>query len=55
VKDHAAVVKKLGADGITLDEPARKSAAGNTITYMTDPWGTRIEIVQRAPLGPEVK
>jgi len=51
VKDHAALVKKLQADGIKLDEPVRKSAAGNTITYITDPWGTRIEIVQRAPLG----
>ena len=34
---------------------ARRAAAhvatGNTITYITDPWGTRIEIVQRAPLG----
>jgi catechol 2,3-dioxygenase-like lactoylglutathione lyase family enzyme len=55
VKDHAAVVKKLQADGIKLDEPVRKSAAGNTITYITDPWGTRIEIVQRAPLGEQVK
>jgi catechol 2,3-dioxygenase-like lactoylglutathione lyase family enzyme len=55
VKDHAAAVKKLEADGITLDEPPRKSAAGNTVTYITDPWGTRIEIVQRAPLGPQVK
>jgi catechol 2,3-dioxygenase-like lactoylglutathione lyase family enzyme len=55
VRDHAAVVKKLGADGIKLDEPVRKSAAGNTITYITDPWGTRIEIVQRAPLGPPVQ
>jgi catechol 2,3-dioxygenase-like lactoylglutathione lyase family enzyme len=55
VKDHAAFVKKLQADGIKLDEPVRKSAAGNTITYITDPWGTRIEIVQRAPLGPEVQ
>jgi catechol 2,3-dioxygenase-like lactoylglutathione lyase family enzyme len=55
VKDHAAVVKRLQAQGITLDEPVRKSAAGNTITYITDPWGTRVEIVQRAPLGPEVK
>jgi catechol 2,3-dioxygenase-like lactoylglutathione lyase family enzyme len=55
VKDHAAVVKKLEADGIKLDEPVRKSAAGNTITYITDPWGTRIEIVQRAPLGPQVQ
>ena len=54
VKDHAAVVKKLQAEGIKLDEPVRKSPTGNTITYITDPWGTRIEIVQRAPLGPQV-
>ena len=55
VKDHAAAVMKLEADGIKLDEPPRKSAAGNTVTYITDPWGTRIDIVQRAPLGPQVK
>jgi catechol 2,3-dioxygenase-like lactoylglutathione lyase family enzyme len=55
VKDHAAVVKKIQADGIRLDEPPRKSASGNIVTYITDPWGTRVEIVQRAPLGPEVK
>ena len=54
VNDHAAVVKRIVAEGITLDEPVRKSAAGNTITYITDPWGTRVEIVQRAPLGPQV-
>jgi len=55
VKDHAAFVKTLQAEGIKLDEPVRKSAAGNTITYITDPWGTRIEIVQRAPLGPQIQ
>jgi catechol 2,3-dioxygenase-like lactoylglutathione lyase family enzyme len=55
VKDHPAFVKRLQAEGIKLDEPVRKSAAGNTITYITDPWGTRIEIVQRAPLGPPVQ
>jgi catechol 2,3-dioxygenase-like lactoylglutathione lyase family enzyme len=55
VKDHAAFVKRLEAEGIKLDEPVRKSAAGNTVTYITDPWGTRIEIVQRAPLGPPVQ
>jgi catechol 2,3-dioxygenase-like lactoylglutathione lyase family enzyme len=54
VKDHATFVKKLEADGIKLDEPVRKSPTGSTITYITDPWGTRIEIVQRAPLGPQV-
>jgi len=55
VRDHAAFVRKIEAEGIKLDEPVRKSAAGNTITYITDPWGTRIEIVQRAPLGPSVQ
>ena len=55
VKDHQAFVKKIEAEGIKLDEPVRKSTAGNTITYITDPWGTRIEIVQRAPLGPQVQ
>jgi catechol 2,3-dioxygenase-like lactoylglutathione lyase family enzyme len=55
VKDHGAFVKKIQAEGLTLDEPVRKSAAGNTITYVTDPWGTRVEIVQRAPLGAQVQ
>ena len=55
VKDHAAFVKKIQAEGIKLDEPVRKSPTGSTITYITDPWGTRIEIVQRAPLGPAVQ
>ena len=55
VKDHAAIVKRIEAEGIKLDEPVRKSAAGNTITYITDPWGTRVEIVQRASIGPQVQ
>jgi catechol 2,3-dioxygenase-like lactoylglutathione lyase family enzyme len=48
VKDHAAFVKKIEAEGIKLDEPPRKAPTGSTITYITDPWGTRIELVQRA-------
>jgi catechol 2,3-dioxygenase-like lactoylglutathione lyase family enzyme len=55
VKDHQAFVKKIQAEGIKLDEPVRKSPTGSTITYITDPWGTRIEIVQRAPLGQAVQ
>ncbi len=55
VKDHAAFVKRLEAEGIKLDQPVGKGATGNTITYITDPWGTRIEIVQRLPLGPQVQ
>jgi catechol 2,3-dioxygenase-like lactoylglutathione lyase family enzyme len=54
VKDHQAFLKKIQSDGIKLDEPPRKSASGNTVTYITDPWGTRVEIVERVPLGPEV-
>src|ERR1700688_1464981 len=54
VKDHAAFVKKIEAEGIKLDEPPRTNAAGTTITYITDPWGTRIEIIERGPLGPAV-
>ena len=55
VKDHQVFVKKIEAEGIKLDEPPRKGPTGNTVTYITDPWGTRIEIVQRAPLGPELQ
>ena len=55
VKDHAAFVKKIEAEGIKLDEPVRKTPTGSTITYITDPWGTRVEIVQRGPLGPQVQ
>ena len=50
VKDHEAFVKKIVAEGIKLDEPVRKAPSGSTITYITDPWGTRIEIIDRAPL-----
>ncbi len=55
VKNHAAFVKKIEAEGIKLDEPVRKVPNGSTLTYITDPWGTRIEIIERAPLGPEVR
>jgi catechol 2,3-dioxygenase-like lactoylglutathione lyase family enzyme len=54
VKDHPAFVKKIEAEGIKLDEPPRTGPTGNTVTYITDPWGTRIEIIQRGPLGPVV-
>ena len=50
VKDHAAFVKKIESEGIKLDEPPRKSPTGSSITYITDPWGTRIEIIERAPV-----
>jgi catechol 2,3-dioxygenase-like lactoylglutathione lyase family enzyme len=47
VKDLAAFVKKIEAEGIKLDEPYhRVLGAGAAITYITDPWGTRVEMVQ---------
>lgn len=49
VKDLQAFVKKIGAEGIHLDEPIRKGTSGVLITYITDPWGTRVELVQRPP------
>jgi catechol 2,3-dioxygenase-like lactoylglutathione lyase family enzyme len=55
VKDHASFVKKLQAEGIKLDEPVRNGAYGNILTYITDPWGTLIEITQRGSLGPMVQ
>ena len=50
VKDLRATIAKLEGEGIKLDEPYRKSPTGNAISYITDPWGTRIELVERAPL-----
>jgi catechol 2,3-dioxygenase-like lactoylglutathione lyase family enzyme len=55
VKDHAAFVKKIQAEGIKLDEPVRAGNNGTILTYITDPWGTRIEIIQRGALGPQVQ
>ena len=55
VRDHAAFVQKIQAEGITLDEPVRMGSSGNILTYITDPWGTRIEIIERSPLGPQVQ
>jgi predicted enzyme related to lactoylglutathione lyase len=50
VKDLQAFIKKIEAEGIKLDEPYRKNeTTGVAITYVTDPWGTRIELVQRVP------
>ena len=39
VKDHAAFIKKIPAEGIKLDEPVRKSPTGNTITSHHRPVG----------------
>jgi len=51
VKDLNVIIKKIEADGIKLDEPYRKNPlTGSAITYITDPWGTRVELVERGPM-----
>ena len=50
VKDLRATIARLEGEGIKLDEPYRKGPTGNVVTYITDPWGARIELVERAPL-----
>ena len=50
VKDLPAFIKKIEAEGIKLDEPYRQiMGAGAAITYITDAWGTRVELVQLGP------
>ena len=51
VKDLNAIIKKIEADGIKLDEPYSKNPlTGSAITYITDPWGARVELVERGPM-----
>ena len=50
VKDLKAFITKIEGEGIKLDEPYRESPSGNAITYITDAWGTRIELIKRGPI-----
>jgi hypothetical protein len=41
-------IKKLEADGIKLDRPYSKNeATGDSLAFITDPWGTYIELNER--------
>src|SRR5882762_730802 len=47
VKNLDAFVKTLDAKGVKLDEAIRLAPNGTTkVAYLTDPWGTRIELTQ---------
>jgi catechol 2,3-dioxygenase-like lactoylglutathione lyase family enzyme len=49
VKDLRVFIAMIEGEGIKLDEPYQKSGiTGNAFTYITDPWGTRIEFIERA-------
>lgn len=57
VRDIEAVVATLQAAGIKTDGPIRNSTntSGLRIVYVTDPWGTEIEITQGLAETPQVK
>jgi lactoylglutathione lyase len=44
VKDLEAFCRKLEASGVKFDVPYRRSAAGLGSAFLTDPWGTYIEL-----------
>jgi catechol 2,3-dioxygenase-like lactoylglutathione lyase family enzyme len=47
VKDMDATVKALDAAGIKTDQPVVKLPNGVKLTFIHDPWGTRIELNER--------
>jgi hypothetical protein len=48
VTNLAAFCKKLEAAGIKLDRPyTRNEATGDALAFITDPWGTYIELNER--------
>jgi catechol 2,3-dioxygenase-like lactoylglutathione lyase family enzyme len=52
VQDLDAFTKKLEAQGIKLDEAIRMAPNGTTrVAYLTDPWGTRIELTEKLAPG----
>src|ERR1019366_2910648 len=54
VRDLAALLKKLEAQGIKIDQGITQSPNSTRLrlAYVTDPWGTRIELTQGlAPAG----
>ena len=56
VKNIDAFVAKLQAAGIKTDAPVRNSAnaSGLRIAFVTDPWGTEIEITEGLSATPTV-
>lgn len=57
VRDIDAIVAKLQAAGIKTDAAVRNSAnaSGLRIVYVTDPWGTKIELTQGLASTPLAK
>ena len=47
VTDLPAFIKKIEAAGIKLDRPYTQQGPGAALAFITDPWGTYIELNQR--------
>jgi catechol 2,3-dioxygenase-like lactoylglutathione lyase family enzyme/extradiol dioxygenase family protein len=47
VKDLKAFIKTLEASNIKIDRPYTVNAAGVALAFITDPWGTSIEMNER--------
>ena len=47
VKDLQGFIKTLEANGIKLDRPYTKTDNGGALAFITDPWGTYIELNER--------
>ena len=47
IKDLQGFIKKLEAAGIKLDRPYTKQDNGGALAFITDPWGTYIELNER--------
>jgi hypothetical protein len=46
VKGLEAYCKKLESQGVKFDRPYGKIASGLAIAFLTDPWGTYIELTE---------
>ena len=46
IKNLEAFCKKLEASGIKLDSPYKKLPSGVAMAFLTDPWGTYIELTE---------
>jgi catechol 2,3-dioxygenase-like lactoylglutathione lyase family enzyme len=56
VKDLEDFCKILEADGVKLDTPYRKiPQMGFAVAFLTDPWGTRIELTERLAPAPSAQ
>ncbi|MGP0075621.1 MAG: VOC family protein [Bryobacteraceae bacterium] len=56
VKDLESFCKTLEANGVKLDTPYRKvPRMGFAVAFLTDPWGTRIELTERSAPAPSAQ